>query len=524
MAGGTWADQNKVRPGVYINYKSAPSSLATMGERGTVAIARVLDWGERGRFYEIADPSDCEQFGHAITDDECLFIRQILLGSNRTQGASKILLWSLATAEGATKASVTSGGMTFTAKQAGSAGNNITVEVQPNSLYYDVYVNDVIAATNIGSFSSFTNDYVTASGTPSVMAKTNLSGGVNGSAKATATLGNLTATAKYVGSFGNRLSVVITAGASSNYIVQTLLDGQAVDSQVVSAISGLVSNDYIDWSGTGALAVNTGVALTGGTNGEAGITNYSAFLDALEVHRFDILIYDGTDIPTKQAACNFVKSQSNDEGIKCQAVVSNFNTPDNECVISVYPQSVTLVDGTVLAPEQLTWWIGGSSAGAKPDESLTYAAYTDAISANPLLTAQQQRDAISNGHICLISEYGSIKVLTDINCFRTLRVEKGQLFKKNRVIRTLFGSCNDIYETFSRYYIGAVDNDEEGRKSFKAEIINILNRYQGMKALQNVDVDDVTVLKGTDSDAIVIELYEQPVDSVEKIYINITIS
>ena len=92
MAGGTWGDQNKLRPGVYINYKSAPSSLATMGERGVVAIARVLDWGERGRFYTIADPSDCEQFGHAITDDECLFVRQILLGTNRTQGASKILL------------------------------------------------------------------------------------------------------------------------------------------------------------------------------------------------------------------------------------------------------------------------------------------------------------------------------------------------------------------------------------------------------------------------------------------------
>ena len=45
-----------------------------------------------------------------------------------------------------------------------------------------------------------------------------------------------------------------------------------------------------------------------------------------------------------------------------------------------------------------------------------------------------------------------------------------------------------------------------------------------MHALQNVDVEDVTVLKGVDSDAVVIEIYIQPVDSVEKIYINITIS
>ena len=143
---------------------------------------------------------------------------------------------------------------------------------------------------------------------------------------------------------------------------------------------------------------------------------------------------------------------------------------------------------------------------------------------DPLLTGQQQKDAIKAGHIVIFNEFGDNKVLTDINSFRTLRVEKGQPFQKNRVVRTLFGACNDIYQAFSKYYIGAVDNDDEGRKSLKAEIINILNRYQGMRAIRDVDVEDVTVLKGAASDAVVIELYIRPVDSVEKIYINITIS
>jgi hypothetical protein len=92
------------------------------------------------------------------------------------------------------------------------------------------------------------------------------------------------------------------------------------------------------------------------------------------------------------------------------------------------------------------------------------------------------------------------------------------------VIRTIFGLCNDIYKAFALYYIGAVHNDEEGRKSLKAEILNLMNRYQGNRALQNVNADDVTVEKGVDSDAVTIEVYCQPVDSIEKIYINITIS
>lgn len=449
MAGGTWIDQNKVRPGVYINYKSAPASLATMGERGVVAIARAMDWGEQGKFYTIEDPSDCAKLGHAITDDEMLFIRQILLGSNRTQGATKILLWNLAQS----------------------------------------------------------------------------TGGADGASRASVTIGNLTATAIYTGSYGNRLSLSVTAGTGDTFIVQTLLDGQVVDSQTVSGIAGLVANQYCTFSGEGEITTTTSpVAFSGGSTGEPIATAYSDFLNALELQKFDVVIYDGEDATIKGAFIDFVKRLSNREGVKCQAVVSDANNPDNECVINVYPQSVTLTNGTVLTPEQLTWWVGGASAGANVFESLTYAAYPDAIEANPVLTSSQQEDAINAGKFALITQFDRIQVLTDINSFVTFAVEKGKAFRKNRVIRTIFGLCNDIYKAFATYYIGAVHNDEEGRKSLKAEILNLLERYQGNRALQNVEADDVTVLKGVDSDAVVIEIYIQPVDSIEKIYINITIS
>lgn len=441
MAGGTWIDQNKVRPGVYINYKSAPASLATMGERGVVAIARVLDWGEQGKFYTIEEPSDCAKIGHAITDDEMLFVRQILLGSNRTQGATKILLWSLST---------------------------------------------------------------------------------TGGAKATVTLTNLVVTAKYNGTYGNRLAVDVTA-VDTNYLVQTYLDGKVVDAQTVSAVSGLSANDYVVFTGT-ALAAAEKTSLTGGLNGTAADNAYSDFLSALELQKFDVVIYDGVEAVTKTAFADFVKRLSNQEGVKCQAVLSDANNPDNECVINVYPQAVKLTDGTQLTAPELTWWVGGASAGANVYESLTYAAYPDAIEVNPVLTSSQQEDAINAGKFALIAQFDRIQVLTDINSFVTFSVEKGKAFRKNRVIRTVFGLCNDIYRTFATYYIGAVHNDEEGRKALKAEILDLMNRYQGNRALQNVEAEDVTVLKGVDSDAVVIEIYCQPVDSIEKIYINITIS
>lgn len=444
MAGGTWIDQNKVRPGVYINYKSAPASLATMGERGVVAIARILDWGEKGKFYTIEDPSDCAKIGHSITDAEMLFVRQILLGSNRTQGATKILLWSLST---------------------------------------------------------------------------------TGGAKASATISDTTATAKYPGVFGNRLSFDIEHGdEGSPYTINTYLDGVMVDSQTVMTWDeSFHDNDYVTFSGD---LTDGGVqtSLTGGSNGTLATTAYSDFLSALELQKFDVVIYDGAEAVTKTAFADFVKRLSNQEGVKCQAVLSDASNPDNECVINVYPQAVTLTDGTELAASELTWWVGGASAGANVYESLTYAAYPDAIEVNPVLTSSQQESAINAGKFALIAQFDRIQVLTDINSFVTFSVEKGKAFRKNRVIRTIFGLCNDIYRTFATYYIGAVHNDEEGRNSLKAEILNLMNRYQGNRALQNVNADDVTVLAGVDSDAVVIEIYVQPVDSIEKIYINITIS
>lgn len=530
MAGGTWIDQNKVRPGVYINYKSSPSALSTMGERGTVAIARQLDWGEKGRFYVIEEPSDCAQFGHYITDDEVLFLRQILLGSNRTNGATKVLIWSLEELEGVSIAATgTSGNLTATAKAAGSDGNNISVDISGTSPFsvktsYNGVVVDTQSAATVADLTA--NDYVTWSGSGVLATGTvTLSGGVSKAAKATATITNLVATAKYFGTYGNRLSVVVTAGTGSNFIIQTLLDGQVVDSQTVTTISGLVANDYVTWSGTGTIVANDGVSLTGGSNGDTSLGAYSNFISALENEKFDVVIYDGTDSTVQSAMVGFVKRLSNQEGIKCQAVISDAaSAPDNECVINVYPHAVTLTDGTVLQPSELTWWVGGATAGANVYESLTYAAYPDAASINPVLTSSQQEDAINAGKFALVAQFDKIQVLTDINSFTTFAVEKGRQFRKNRVIRTIFGLCNDIYKTFALYYIGAVHNDEDGRSALKAEILNLMNKYQGNRALQNVEVDDVTVMKGVDSDAVIIEIYCQPVDSIEKIYINITIS
>lgn len=557
MAGGTWIDQNKVRPGVYINYKSSPQALSTMGERGTVAIARQLSWGEVGKLIAIEDPSDCAtKLGYSSTADEMLFIRQILLGSNRTNGAKKVLVWRLDCA-GASKASALLGTETGAAKAearyVGTRGNDISIVVTAinnsentpvgyaiQTLLAGKVVESVTVGLDATGNQIDSNSYVVFSGGAISAGTYPLTGGSDGNLyknpiKASAELYKgsyvvITAEAVVAGEDGNRISVEIgdTHAGSSQRDLIVYVDNieKARTSFSGGASNAQVSNEYVvvnktgnaDWTTVEKTQLSGG---SGGTTPDASI--YDAFFTALKTIAFDVLIYDGKDATLKSTFASFVKDQSNEEGKRCQCVLSEY-VADNECIISCASQSVTLDTGAVLKPEELTWWVGGASAGANVNESLTYSCYPGAVDIEPKLTRSEQEAQIEGGNFALISQFDKIQVLTDINSFTTFSVEKGKAFRKNRVVRTVFGLCNDIYKTFALYYIGAVHNDEEGRKALKAEILNLMLKYQGNRALQNVVVDDVTVNKGVDSDAVVIEINCQPVDSIEKIYINITIS
>lgn len=554
MAGGTWIDQNKVRPGVYINYKSSPQALSTMGERGTVAIARQLSWGEVGKLIAIEDPSDCAtKLGYSSTADEMLFIRQILLGSNRTNGAKKVLVWRLDCA-GASKASALLGTETGAAKAearyVGTRGNDISIVVtainnsESNPVGYAIQtllagkvVESITVKSNATGNQIESNSYVVFSGGAISAGTYPLTGGRDGNVNKDATAASVTGTKEMFsttvtclqkGEFGNRLTAeVVGTTEPGNLRCNVYLDEDLTNP--IESFDGIRSNSeksgkYVLVSYNGANVEKAKGRLTGGSDGttpDASI--YDAFFTALKTIAFDVLIYDGKDATLKSTFASFVKDQSNEEGKRCQCVLSEY-VADNECIISCASQSVTLDTGAVLKPEQLTWWVGGASAGANVNESLTYSCYPGAVDIEPKLTRSEQEAQIEGGNFALISQFDKIQVLTDINSFTTFSVEKGKAFRKNRVVRTVFGLCNDIYKTFALYYIGAVHNDEEGRKALKAEILNLMLKYQGNRALQNVVVDDVTVNKGVDSDAVVIEINCQPVDSIEKIYINITIS
>ena len=445
MAGGTWTNQNKIRPGVYIRFTSSRGLGLTVSDRGTVAIAEALSWGPVETVQTIEAGADMTPYtGYDITNAKNRFLNEIFKGTNRTAAPNKVLLYRL---------------------------------------------------------------------------------GATGQLAASANISPLTANAKYPGVRGNDITIVITelTSPADTFTVTTVVDGDTVDQQTVQTAQELTPNDWVTWSGTGALTETAGTPLTGGADGTPASSDYSDFLTAIEPYKFDVLIYDGSDSTVQDAMVAFVKRLAEEEGSYTQLVAAGLTNPDDRFVVNVN-SGVTLSDGTELTSQQVTWWAGGALAGAQYNESLTYASYPNAVDVSPKLTNSGYEQALSSGQFVLFEDDGVVKVEQDINSLVTYTTDITEPYHKNRVIRLLNTIANDIYQQFSDGYIGVVNNNEAGRMQFKSAIVGYLLDIQANEGIQNFEADDVTVEAGEDIDAIVVNLAIQPVDSVEKIYVTITVN
>lgn len=348
---------------------------------------------------------------------------------------------------------------------------------------------------------------------------------VNTGTKAAATSGNLTITAKWGGVRGNDLSIVIQTNVddSAKFDVKTLLKGDVVNVQTVANIAGLVPNEWVVFSGTGSLATSAGTPLTGGDNGAAVNQDYLDYLSAVEIQDFNTIGLPSTDSTLKAAFVSFAKRLRDDEGKKIQVVLESYPSANYEGAISV-KNGVVMEDGTTLTAAQVTAWVAGATAGAQMNQSLTYAAYEGAVDVSPRYTNSQIIAALQAGEFVFTPKGGGAVVEQDINSLTSFTPAKGKAFSKNRVVRVLDGINNDFVRIFSDFYLGKVSNNADGRNLLKGECISYLQTLQGIDAVQNFDSQtDITVSPGVDTDAVVIDVAIQPVDSIEKIYVTVTV-
>lgn len=437
MAGGTWETQNKVRPGVYINFKSESSQGIVFGDRGIVALPVVLNWGVEQEVQTIhsSDINNLFPFlGYTLVAPELLLLKEAF------KRARTVLLYRL------------------------NSGN-----------------------------------------------------------KAAATIGSLTATAKYSGTRGNDIKIVIQENFNdeTKHDVITMVAGMELDWQVVATVQDLVNNDFVDFSGTGEFTATAGTDLAGGTDGDVTSLQYSNFLNSIEAYVFNTICYPGTDSGIKDLFTSFTHRLRDEEGIKIQCVLADVEA-DYEGIISV-KNGVILQDGTELPPEKAVVYIAGAAAGCRINQSLTYSRYDGAVEVTDRLTHSQIVDALLSGQIVFVPRNDGVIIEQDINTLTTFTPEKNKIFSKNRPVRTLDQINNDVRTMIEQRYLGKVSNNQEGRNLVKLDILKQLQTYEELSALQNVEQEDVEVNLGAEIDAVVVGIQAQPVDSMEKFYIEVVV-
>lgn len=438
MAGGTWTTQNKVRPGVYIQFTGEAKAPSLTGERGTVTIPLELSWGEAKQIITILAGDNLQNvLGYDITASQMLLVKEAL------KRANKLLVYRLNSGE---KAGAALGEeISVRAKHGGKRGNDITIVVQAN-------VDD----------SSLTD-------------------------------------------------------------VLTYVSGVEADSQTVSNASELQANAWVEFSGEGTLEPASGIPLAGGLDIPATNQDHMDYLQAIEVEDFHTLALPSDESTLKSVYATFIKRMRESEGKKVQAVMANYPQADHEGVISVR-NGVILSDETRIDASQATAWVAAATAAAEVNQSLTYQAYDDAVDADIRFTNSQIEEALRSGEIVFVQTNGRAVVEQDINTLTSFSPEKGKQFSKNRVIRVLDGLANDFKRKFETFYIGKVDNNEDGRGLFRSECVNDLEMYQNLNAIQNFDPQtDIMVQPGHESDSIYVETYIQPVDAIEKIYMKVKV-
>lgn len=359
-------------------------------------------------------------------------------------------------------------------------------------------------------------------------AKTLLAYRVNsGGQKASATVGGMTVTAKWGGTRGNDLKVAILTNAddATKVDVVTYLGTMEVDRQTVPADSGsanLKDNNFVTFGEAETLTPTSATALTGGSNGTVDGTAYSNFLNAIEVEAFNVIGYPGTDETIKALIAAFVKRLRYDNGVKIVGVLYQYDG-DDIGLINV-KNGVILADGTTITGDKAVAWVAGASAGAEVNESLTNVAYDGAVDVDIKYTKSQYEAAIQNGEFAFYADNGKARVLTDINSLVTFGDGVSEDWTSNRVVRVMDGWANDVARIFGERYIGTVTNSDTGRELFKADLVSLAMQYQAIDAISNFESADIVIQQGNGKRDVVVNCALQPNDSMEKLYMTVTVN
>ena len=339
--------------------------------------------------------------------------------------------------------------------------------------------------------------------------------------------------AKYAGTSGNKLTVNVEKpmeGSSRSNVSISYISGSSVFSlesfYVANFPLGLanVKSKYVEFADATELAdlpssyEGALYSLSGGTNGVL-TADANEFTELLMFKQWDTVV---TLVPEMEDTIyNFVHRLRYEEGRATQFVFHSATATEKLCNSIVTSQGFKGASETVSA-ELFPVYVASLTAGADINESNTGLEVAGAVEIiNPYSHDEIRSRLAKNEFLISYRQDGVIVIERDVNVGefseKTVNI-------KNRVLRCLNDINNNVSLMFNRDFLGKIDNQPDGRNLFKSAIISYMDSLQNRSAIQNFDsTTDISVEMGNDIESVLVNVAVQPVDSVEKLYMTVTV-
>lgn len=265
------------------------------------------------------------------------------------------------------------------------------------------------------------------------------------------------------------------------------------------------------------------VALSGGNNGV--VVGLGDALVKLRDEMYNVVVTDRQDVACQSAVAQFIVDLSDNQGKDRRAVIC---APESgsSTVSNAYDEKELTVLGQAMDNDaSLTaFCVAAMSAGASWNTALTYSILP--ISGDPsiILDDQELEQWIAEGYMPISKREDGLWCITkDINSMHGDDDGMPEILKKNRAVRLIQTLRNTIKYVWETQYIGKVTNDDLGRDMLKGSICAILDLLVNGRGIAQYSESDVVVIAGEKPDEVIMQLALTLYDSMEILYITMTL-
>jgi hypothetical protein len=362
-----------------------------------------------------------------------------------------------------------------------------------------------------------------------------------GGEKAKATIGDITYTAKYSGTLGNNIKVVIKADTpkAGTYCVMTYFKDAKKETFYVSSGEALLAKEsaWVDFSATSTtptITANDGTLLTGGTNGAIDAdTSYDDFFKAIKYKMYNYIACYGADTTISDKIVEFVNKQITNKGKFVGGVVYDKPLLNDRNIISV-DQGLECDDFTI-SLELMPIFVASLRAGCSLGACLDNNDMTTLVGAHTIINPVNDDDdteiieALKQGKF-LFSYWndGTVVVEEDINTYTEYSDEAPADYRRNRLIATMNYIANEAQIRLNKNVVDgkhADDDDGNTRYIVKTIVDNICTDLFNSATIGSYNPSTDIVVSGITgrTDALTYTTYLKYKDSIRQIFGEYTI-